>query len=127
MDAIENGQHSNLIIERLNSYEKERDELLATRAELVPEPINLPDDMPSFYRRFIDDLVATLTNEGVAGRASDELHELLDRVIVSYDQEARNHVLDMQGNLIAMLKKANPAEGAGFVQSESSLKLVAGA
>ena len=82
MDAIENGQHSNLVIERLNSYEKERDELLATRDQLVPKPINLPDDILSLYRRYIDNLVATLTEEGVAGRASDELHELMDRVVV---------------------------------------------
>ena len=71
-------------------------------------------------------LVATLTNEGVAGRASDELHELLDRVVVSYDQDAKNHLLDMQGNLIAMLKKAKPAGEAGIDANESSLNLVAG-
>ena len=83
--------------------------------------------MPSLYRSYIDNLVATLTDDGVAGRASDELHELLDRVVVSYDKDAKNHVLEMQGNLIAMLKKTKPAEEAGLDQSESSLKLVAGA
>jgi len=48
--------------------------------------------MPSLYRGYIDNLVATLTEEGVSGRASDELHELKDRVVVSYDQDAKNHI-----------------------------------
>ncbi|WP_156916915.1 hypothetical protein [Leisingera aquimarina] len=39
----------------------------------------------------------------------------------------RFSILDMQGNLIAMLKKAKPAEEAGIDDAESSLKLVAGA
>ncbi len=127
MDAIENGQHSNVIIERLNSYDEELKMLQGTRARLVPKPIDLPDDMPSLYREYIDNLVATLTDEGVAGRASDELHELLDRVVISYDNDSMNHVLDMQGNLIAMLKKAKPANEAGFDSDDCSLKLVAGA
>ncbi|WP_156916916.1 hypothetical protein [Leisingera aquimarina] len=65
MDAIENGQHSNVIVECLNSYEQELKTLQATRDQLVPTPITLPDDMPSLYRRHIDNLVATLTDEGV--------------------------------------------------------------
>ncbi|WP_254443971.1 hypothetical protein [Ruegeria sp. HKCCA4008] len=126
MDAIENGQHSNVVVERLNSYDQELKTLQATRDQLVPRPITLPDDMPSLYRGYIDNLVTTLTDEGVAGRASDELHELLDRVVVSYDHGAKNHILDMQGNLITMLKKTKPAEEAGFDDAKSSLKLVAG-
>ncbi|WP_211236073.1 hypothetical protein [Leisingera aquimarina] len=47
--------------------------------------------------------------------------------MVSYDHDAKNHILDMQGNLIAMPKKAKPAEEAGIGDAESSLKLVAGA
>jgi site-specific DNA recombinase len=127
MDAVENGQHSDVIIERLNSHDQELKTLRETRDRLISKPVKLPDDIPSLYRRYIDNLVETLTNEGVAGRASDELHELLDRVVVEYDPKSRNHVLDLQGNLIAMLKKTRPAEEAGLNQSESSLKLVAGA
>ncbi|WP_174826660.1 hypothetical protein [Ruegeria arenilitoris] len=129
MDAIENGQHSSVIVARLNSYDEELKTLQGTRARLVPKSIELPDDMPSLYRGYIDNLVATLTDEGVAGRASDELHELhelLDSVVVSYDQETKNHVLDMQGNPVAMLNKAKPADEAGLVSDDCSLKLVAG-
>lgn len=79
------------------------------------------------YRGYIDNLAATLTDEGVAGRASDELHELLDRVVVLYDQDAKRHILDMKGNLITILKKTKPAEEAGIEDAKSSLKLVAGA
>ncbi len=95
MDAVENGQHSSVIVERLNSYDQELKTLHETRDRLIPKPIRLPDDMPSLYRGYIDNLVSTLTDESVVSRASDELHELLDRVVVSYDQDAKNHLLDM--------------------------------
>jgi uncharacterized protein YeaO (DUF488 family) len=65
MDAIENVQHSDVIVERLNLYDQELKTLQATRDRLVPRPITLPDDMPSFYRMFIDELVAPLPDEAV--------------------------------------------------------------
>ena len=67
-----------------------------------------------------------LTKEGLAGRASDELHELMDRVDVSYDHDAKNLILDMQGDLILEHRKAMPAKEAGIDQATSSLDLVAG-
>ncbi|MQQ09351.1 hypothetical protein GFB49_12865 [Epibacterium sp. SM1979] len=62
----------------------------------------------------------------VADCSGDELHELLDRVVVSYDQDAKNHILDIPGNLITMLKQTKPAEEAGIYDAKSSLILVAG-
>lgn len=38
-------------VERLNSYDQELKTLQATRDQLVPRPITLPDDIPSLYRR----------------------------------------------------------------------------
>lgn len=50
MDAVENGQHSSVIVERLNSYDQELKTLHETRDRLIPKPIRLPNDMPSLYR-----------------------------------------------------------------------------
>jgi hypothetical protein len=34
---------------------------------------------------------------------------VLDQVVVSYDQDSKNHILDLQGNLITIQKRAKPA------------------
>ncbi|WP_231751932.1 zinc ribbon domain-containing protein [Phaeobacter sp. CECT 5382] len=127
MRAVKNGIHSDSVISELNTLDAQLAVRPSEREALVRTPVDLPEDLPALYRGHIDNLVATLTDEGVAGRASDELHELLDRVVVSYDIKTKDHFLDMQGNLIAMLRNTKPAEEAGIEANESSLKLVAGA
>jgi len=71
---------------------------------LIPEPIELPSDLPAFYRAHIDDLVGTLSEEGVAGRASNALHQLIDTVVVSRDAEAKVHLLELRGQLLETQK-----------------------
>ncbi len=111
---------------KLVKVDAELKEAKARRDAIKPVETSLPEDLPSVYRAHIEDIVNTLSDKDVSGRAGDVLHELLDRVVVSYDQDAKNHILDMQGNLITMLKKAKPAEVAGIDANEISLKLVAG-
>lgn len=96
------------------------------RASLTPEPITLPTDLPVLYRAHISNLVETLMDGEVAGRAGDELHELVDAVVESWDADLGAHQLEIRGKLLEMLQKAKPALGAGLVSCESSLKLVAG-
>ena len=43
-------------------------------------------------------------------RAADELHELVDRVVVHWDEEAQGHWLSIEGNLLEMLRKSAPRE-----------------
>lgn len=74
----------------------------------------------------MEDLAETLTDGEVSGRASDELHELIEKVVVSWDANLGAHQLEIRGKLLEMRKKAKPALGAGLVSNESSLKLVAG-
>ena len=62
-----------------------------------------------------DDLAATLSNEAVAGRASDELHQMIDTVVVDWDAEAKVHRLELRGKLLELLNKKKPAGGAAWV------------
>ena len=84
------------------------------RASLTPEPITLPTDLPVLYRAHISNLVETLMDGEVAGRAGDELHELVDAVVVSWDANLGAHQLEIRGKLLEMLQKAKPAFGGGF-------------
>lgn len=96
------------------------------RASLTPEPITLPTDLPVLYRAHISNLVETLTDGDVAGLAGDELQELLESVVVSWDADLGAHQLEIRGKLLEMLQKAKPADAAGLISCESSLNLVAG-
>ena len=67
-----------------------------------------------------------LRNEDVAGTAADALHDLLDRVEVSWDADNEVHELTIEGKLLEMLAKTRPACEAGLAANVRSLKLVAG-
>ena len=78
------------------------------------------------YRAYVEDIVATLQDEEVSGRASAELHSLVDTVSVDWEAEAKVHHLEQRGKLLEIKNAARPADKAGLAESESSLKLVAG-
>ncbi len=126
LKAVENGDYSAPIVAQLNKVDTELTEALAKREAIIPEPLPLPADLPALYRNHIDNLVETLSDEGVAGRASDELHQLIDAVVVSWNAEAKVHELELSGKLLEMLNIRKPAGEAGLTELESSLKLVAG-
>ena len=126
MKAVEDGDFSAPIVAQLNKVDTELAEARAHRAELTPEPITLPTDLPALYRAHVEDLVTTLSDEEVSGRASEELHTLIDTVVVDWDAETKVHHLELRGKLLNMLNAVRPAGEAGLTESESSLKLVAG-
>jgi len=47
----------------------------------------------------VADLASTLSDEVVAGSAADELHTLIDTVVVSRNEHKEHHELDIQGDL----------------------------
>ena len=121
--AVEGGDFSPPVIARLNAVDADLTKARDGRAALVPDPVELPEDLPALYRAHVDDIVGTLADETVAGRASDALHDLFDTVVVSWDGEHRVHQLELRGNLPEMLAKAMPAEAAGIQGQESSLEV----
>ena len=90
LKAIEIGEHSPGLNAHFDKLDAELAALKADRTALVPVPVDLPDDLPALYRSYVENLTATLTDEEVAGPAADELHALLDGVVVSWDAESRS-------------------------------------
>ncbi|WP_177159229.1 hypothetical protein [Donghicola mangrovi] len=127
MAAVEDGGYSKPIVERLNKVDAELTALRDVHDSLVPAPVELLLDLPALYRRYVDNLSSTLMDEAVSGSAADELHGLIDCVVVTWDGDREHHELDVSGKLLEMLAKAKPAGGAGYVSNGCSLKLVAGA
>ena len=126
MKAVEDGDFSAPIVAQLNKVDAELIEARAKRAALTPEPVTLPTDLPALYRAYVEDIVATLQDEEVSGRASEELHGLVDTVSVDWDADEKVHHLELRGKLLQIINAARPADEAGLAESESSLKLVAG-
>tara|TARA_R100001039_G_scaffold26729_1_gene18028 strand:- start:239 stop:847 length:609 start_codon:yes stop_codon:yes gene_type:complete len=124
--SVEDGDAPTSLTARLKSLEADLKAAEVKRKAIKPTPVTLPEDLPVFYRAQIDDLAATLSDEAVSGRASDELHQWVDTVVVTWDAEAKHHALELRGKLLEMLNATRPAGDAGLVECESSLKLVAG-
>lgn len=115
--AIETGGDASVLVERLTAVDRELKEMRGKRGEIVPANVDLPEHLPELYRAMIDDLAASLSEEAVAGRAADELHDLVERIEVRWDEEAGGHWLSIQGNLLEMLRKAAP-EKTGDVRGD---------
>ncbi|MCF6433877.1 recombinase family protein, partial [Leisingera sp. MMG025] len=120
--AVKNGLHSDAIISELNAVDAKLERRRAEREALVPAPIELPEDLPALYRDFIANITDTLSDEGVAGRASDELHALLDQVIITWNADERSHDFEMQGDLLELIGKPHGKSLGGDADLESSLK-----
>ena len=88
--------------------------------------LELPRDLRRFYEKMIEGLVDTLREEGVAGRASEVIHEMIDTIVVSYDPVAKKHGLLVEGDLAQMFSNADPERKAAYERSKSSIELVAG-
>ncbi len=102
------GLGSQSLVDELRQIEANSPAWAETRAEIVSPEIELPEGLPDLYREMVDDLAGSLSEESVASRAADELHDLVDRIVVDWDDKAKGHRLMIEGNLLEMLRKTAP-------------------
>jgi DNA modification methylase/DNA invertase Pin-like site-specific DNA recombinase len=125
--AVGEGQALATLLPALEDVERK---IAAVKAKIEasrPRPIQMPDDLPALYRRHIDGIVATLNKEKIVERAANELHRLIDRVVVRHESELGTHTVEIFGNLVALLGAADSKNAAAYEAAACSLKLVAGA
>ena len=53
-------------------------------------------------------------------------HELIERIVVSWDEDAQAHHLDLTGDLVLLLSAGDTKKAAGLSSAACSLRLVAG-
>lgn len=131
MRAVETGTVSTPVLERLHQVHEDLERMKADRIAAEPQPIELPANLPELYRQHIMDLVATLSDESVAGDAGDELRTMIDRITVRHDPVA-GHSIELEGKIVELLqagsaKAKSPASGGAYAGARSSFELVAGA
>lgn len=115
------------LIDRLTEVESALEAKRQELAALEEQAPQLPEDLSKIYRKLVDHLTETLEDEGVVGRAAEDLRDLIDRIIVRWDDEKQGHRLELRGKLLEMLTKTRPTKLAGLEMFVSSLELVAGA
>ncbi|WP_373429700.1 hypothetical protein [Paracoccus sp. WLY502] len=126
-EAIGAGHANPSLFEWLTETEEQ---LAALRAEVAAEAgtvIIIPEDLSVLYRAHVEDLARTLSGGEVVGRASDELHRLIEKIRVCWNAADARHDLDLQRDLVALLCVADNKKAASYEAAGSSLQLVAGA
>ena len=124
--AAEQGDIAPALSDRLREIGAALEAANKKRAELTVEQVELPEDLPAYYRAHVDDIAGTLTYGDVAGRAGEAMHALVDSVVVDWDAEAKVHTLELRGKLLELLNVPGNKKAAGLASAARSLKLVAG-
>ena len=124
--AIKRGFAEDELLKELEQVGKDLERAKVEREAAKPVDVPMPHNLPEQYRAYVDDLVATMNDEGIVSRASDLLHDMIDQVIVRYDGTANAFDVEIDGNIVKMLTASNPAGGGAYARMGSSLKLVAG-
>jgi hypothetical protein len=124
--AIKRGFAEDELLKELEQVGKDLERAKVKREAAKPVDVPLPHNLPEQYRAYVDDLVATMNDEGIVSRASDLLHDMIDQVIVRYDGTANAFDVEIDGNIVKMLMAINPAGGGAYARMGSSIILVAG-
>src|SRR6056297_1512131 len=111
-DAVANGLRTRGLLERLEGMEAELKALDAELAAPAPSPVRLHPNLAEQYRHKVADLAATLTDPELRAPALEILRGLIERVIVTVDDEG--HVsLELFGAITAIIKTAQPGALVG--------------
>ena len=124
--AVRSGKAQDILLDELDRVAAELERKKAEADAHKLGELELPKNLRKMYDKMIEGLVDTLREEGVAGRASEVIHEMIDRIVVSYDTAAKKHGLRIDGNLVQMMSNADPDHQGGYKRSKSSIELVAG-
>lgn len=126
IEAVKRGRAADVLLDELDEVSKQLETLRLEQAGSAQPTVDLPDDLPTLYRSLVRDLIGTLNDEGVSGRASEAIHEMIERITVCHNTATGEHELALDGNIVSMLTLTNPPERTSYEAKKSSLKLVAG-
>jgi site-specific DNA recombinase len=124
--AVGEGQALGTLLPALDDVERKIAAIKRSIDATRPRPIPMPENLPALYRAHIDGLVTTLDKDEIVERAANELHRMIDRLVVRHEQGLGTHTVEIFGNLVALLTVADSKNTAAYEAAACSLKLVAG-
>ena len=87
----------------------------------------VPDDLAEVYRDKVEALVASLNDPENRALSIDAIRGLIDKIIVHWDAAAGEHGIEIEGDIVALLRAGTNKNAAAFGAAASSFKMVAGA
>lgn len=130
INAIKAGFMAESLQAELARLEEEKKAVARDLSDLEPEFVVPDEDITAVYKGKVTALIESL-NLDVQSRsaAAIALADLIDCVTVSWDQDAWEHTIEIEGDIVALLIAGgeNSKNAASIARSACSLKLVAGA
>ena len=77
-DQVELQGPSETLVARIRDRERELEQLRAEASAEADNIVQIPTDIGAIYRRYVNDLTATLSGSDVVGRASEKPHVLIE-------------------------------------------------
>ncbi|NVN25608.1 hypothetical protein HW511_14650 [Asaia siamensis] len=134
MEAIMRGILTDSTKATLEQLESRKKALTVELAQTTTQAPSLPADLAAVYAAKVTALVTSLNDPATRLEATEAVRGLIDRIIVVWDADLREHRVKIEGKLVALLragqttKPASDQNGRAVrTAAESSLELVAGA
>ena len=127
MTAIKAGIFTSSTKAELEGLEARKDKLahdLHTAQQAAPA---IPDDLAEVYAKQVEALVTSLNAPETRSEAIDAIRALVDKVIVHWDAAAGGHAVEIEGDIVALLRAGTNKNAAAVEAAASSFEMVAGA
>ena len=87
----------------------------------------VPDDLAEVYRDKVDALVGSLNDPENRAESIDAIRGLIDKIIVHWDAATGAHGVEIEGDIVALLRAGTNENAAAVEAAASSFEMVAGA
>ena len=123
VSAIEDGGYNKTLKARLDELEAKKTEVETRLAGATASPIRIHPKLSEIYRKKVEDLAASLSDDRIRLEAADVLRGLIDKIVLTPDGNQLK--AELHGDLVQILAfaeenptKANaPAKGQGVIPS----------
>ena len=102
MKAIEDGLYTASMKERMSELEDRRSALLATEPQASPNVVLHPNTA-ALYSEKIENLVTSLNADDIRAEAGEILRSLVDRVVLTPDDDGTSLKAELYGDLAEIL------------------------
>jgi site-specific DNA recombinase len=127
MTAIKAGIFTSTTKAELENLEARKEKLSRDlQAAGQAAPI-VPDDLAEVYAAQVEQLVTSLNAPETRSQAADAIRNLIDLIIVHWDEAAGEHAVEIEGKLAELLRAGTNKNAAAFGAAAGSLEMVAGA
>ena len=131
MKAIEDGLYTASMKERMSELEDRRSALLATEPQASPNVVLHPNTA-ALYSEKIENLVTSLNADDIRAEAGEILRSLVDRVVLTPDDDGTSLKAELYGDLAGILTFSSSGSSdkkipGSYSEPGSLLSVVAGA